>query len=121
MPMADQVYRCSEHEAALLLWPVHEAWVDTGPRPSSTPRWVAADAGIALPHRKALGGRWHLSSLLSGQWPGWPLALTMPSPDPVAEVIREEPRAGAGLPRMVLARLAMLAAPGLLLWLATQP
>ena len=28
---------------------VHEAWVDTGPRRWSKPRWVAADAGLAVP------------------------------------------------------------------------
>ncbi|HZB49153.1 MAG TPA: hypothetical protein VE547_08675, partial [Mycobacteriales bacterium] len=63
----ERVYRCDEEHDRLECIQgsveVHEAWVDTGPRPRSKPRWVAADAGVVLPHRRAVLGRWYLSSL----------------------------------------------------------
>jgi hypothetical protein len=64
---ADRVFRCDDELDELVSLPgrvrVHEAWVDTGPRPSSKLRWVAADDGIAVVHRRALFGRWYLSRL----------------------------------------------------------
>jgi hypothetical protein len=95
---------------------VHEAWVDTGPRRWSKPRWVAADAGVAVPHRRAVLGRWYLSSLLSGERPELPRQLTQPPPRPDDEVIMEMGQAGGSLPAAVASRLAGLAALGLLFW-----
>jgi hypothetical protein len=53
LPKPEQVYRCDEDRDDLESFQgdvvVHEAWVDTGPRRWSKPRWVAADAGLAVP------------------------------------------------------------------------
>lgn len=63
---------------------VHEAWIDTGPRPSSKPRWIAADDGIAVVHRRALFGRWYLSTLTRRDRPGAPRPLTIVAGSPPA-------------------------------------
>ena len=97
---------------------MHEAWVDSGSRPSSKPRWVAADAGVVLPHRRALLGRWYLSSLIGGDRPGPPAALTRPAPNPGVEAVTERGRARGGFLNAVAVRLAGLAVVGLvILWL----
>lgn len=70
---ADRVFRCDDELDDLKSFHsdvrVHEAWIDTGPRPSSKPRWIAADDGIAVVHRRALFGRWHLSMLTRHERP----------------------------------------------------
>ena len=95
LPRPERVYRCDdEHdrlECSQGAVVVHEAWVDTGPRPRSKPRWVSADAGIVLPHRRAVFGRWYLSSLLGAARPDPPVLLTRPAPRPEAVDV-----AGAG-------------------------
>jgi hypothetical protein len=123
MPKPEQVYRCDDELAALECHQgsvvVHEAWVDTGPRRWTRPRWVAADAGIALPHRRSLFGRWYMSNLISGERPGPPRRLTMRQPRPGNEVIVESGRGGWSFPAALAGRLAALAAVGLLVyWLA---
>jgi hypothetical protein len=94
LPSPERVYRCDEEQMDLLSYAggvvVHEAWVDTGPRPRSKPRWVAADAGIALPHRRALLGRWYMGSLIGGERPDPPHELTVPKPHPDLE-LRDRP------------------------------
>jgi len=88
LPRPEQVYRCDEEQLDLQSFQggavVHEAWVDTGPRRTSKPRWVAADAGIALPHRRSLG-RWYLGSLIRGERPDPPQPLTIRPPHPDSE------------------------------------
>ena len=73
LPRAEAVYRCDEERSALMSPPgrviVHEAWVDTGKRSRARPRWVVADAGLALPHRGAALGRWYLASLIGSERP----------------------------------------------------
>ena len=59
---------------------VHEAWVDTGPRSWSKPRWVRADAGITVPHRRSLFGRWYFGRITRGDRPGDPEPLTLEDP-----------------------------------------
>ena len=57
IPPPEQVYLCCDQRDALLCTGatvVYEAWVGTGARRTSKPRWVAADAGIAVPHRRTL-------------------------------------------------------------------
>jgi hypothetical protein len=70
----DRVYRCDDELDDLVSFPghvrVHEAWVDTGRRPSSKPRWIAANDGIAVVHRRALFGRWYFSRLTRRDRPG---------------------------------------------------
>ena len=108
LPMPEHVYRCDDERAALECRQgsvvVHEAWVDTGPRRRSKPRWIAADAGIALPHRRALLGRWYLSNLLSGERPR----------QPQHEMITEVGRDVGSFPAALAGRLTALAAFGLL-------
>jgi hypothetical protein len=88
LPKPDLVYRCDDeledlksHQGDVV---VHEAWVDTGPRPSSKPRWIAADAGIAVPHRRAVLGRWCVSMLTRRDRTGAPKPLTIDAPSPAA-------------------------------------
>ena len=63
LPKPESVWRCDDELLELESMPrgveVHEAWVDTGPRSWSKPRWVRADAGIAVPHRRSMFGRWY--------------------------------------------------------------
>jgi hypothetical protein len=117
LPKPHRVYRCDDERTALVCHQgsvvVHEAWVDTGPRPGSKPRWVAADAGIALPHRRSLFGRWYLSSLISGERPDPPQPLTLPPPHTEPQVITEDPDVGS-LTAASAVRLAGLTALGLL-------
>jgi hypothetical protein len=89
------------------------------------PRWVAADAGVALPRRPAFLGRWYLSSLIATDRPARPRALTMPAPNATTEsetgivttVISEESRGSGRWTRLFLGRLGGLALlAGLLLW-----
>jgi hypothetical protein len=48
LPKPDRVYRCDELEelkSYAVDVAVHEAWIDTGSRPSSKLRWIEADVG----------------------------------------------------------------------------
>jgi hypothetical protein len=89
LPRAAAVYRCDATRDALRSTQgavvVHEAWLDTGPRAGSRPGWVAADAGVALPQRRALFGRWYLGTTLGDQRPARARPLTMPEPNPTRE------------------------------------
>jgi len=101
MPTPERVYRCDEELDALQCYQgnvvVHEAWVDTGPRPSSKPRWVDADAGVALPHRRAVFGRWYLASLIGGERPEAPARLTLRPPQ-AKTTAASSPRWGGASP-----------------------
>lgn len=117
LPKPERVFRCDDELDALESYQgsvvVHEAWVDTGSRTWSKPRWVAADSGVALPHRRALLGRWFMSSLIGGERPEPALRLTMPAPRPDAETITDlSPRLGS-FPVKVAWRLAGLTAAAL--------
>ena len=90
---------------------VHEAWVDTGPRPRSKPRWVRADEGLAVPHRRSLFGRWYFGRIASRDRPGDPVPLTLADPHAaVAGITGDEPLEVAGsLARSTAGRVAALA------------
>ena len=94
---------------------VHEAWADIGPGSTSKPRWIAADAGIAVPHRGALFGRWYVSALIRPDRPGAPAPLTVDAPMPAAvPVVERAPLEGSlfgevGWRCVVLAGIAALA------------
>jgi hypothetical protein len=124
MPRPELVYRCDEERSALLCVQgavvVHEAWVDTGPRQRSKPRWVAADVGIALPQRRALLGRWYLGNLLAGERPIGVVDLTLRSPHPTAEVAAEPPRLRTRFRVALLRRLGGLAAIGGVCYVISQ-
>ena len=121
MPKPRRVFRCDQrhtdlacHEGAVI---AYEAWVDARPRRWSAPRWVAADHGVALPHRPALFGRWYLARLLSGERPGPPQPLTAPAPHPAQEpAVQTGSR--RGFAASVIKRLALLAAFSVFLSLA---
>ena len=122
LPRAEQVYRCDEERLALMSPPgrviVHEAWVDTGRRSGSRPQWVVADAGLALPHRSAVLGRWYLASLIGSERPAGARPLTVRAPDPNAEphvvnsgtLVSEQPPVFGGWARLFAWRLAALLA-----------
>lgn len=86
LPRADLVLRTDDELDDLETWPhelcVHEAWVDTGPRRTSKPRWVVADAGIAVPHRRKLLGRWYLRLITRRAQVSGPMPLTVGPPSP---------------------------------------
>jgi hypothetical protein len=109
----ESVWRCDDqlHELESFRGSieVREAWLDTGPRSCSTPRWVRTDAGIALPHRRAWLGRWYVSMLLRGDRPGEPLRLTIDDPHTVPDTGEELPLEGSLL-RSVAGCFAMVAA-----------
>jgi hypothetical protein len=86
---------------------VHEAWLDTGPRPRSKPRWAYADAGIALPHRRALFGRWYVGMTLRGARPRDFRGLTVDDPQRLSHT-GEEPLGGS-LARSIAWRTVLLA------------
>jgi hypothetical protein len=120
LPRADAVYRCDEERAALISPPgrviVHEAWVDTGGRPGSKPQWVVADAGLALPHRSAVLGRWYLASLIGSERPARARPLTVRTPRADTEpavvspgtLVSEQPPVFGGWAKLFAFRLAVL-------------
>jgi hypothetical protein len=112
LPKPQSVWRCDDELDELKSSQgsvvVHEAWLDTGPRSWSKPRWVCADAGIAVPHRRALLGRWYVSMLLRSDRPGEARALTLDDPHTVPETAEELPLEGSLL-RSVAGRIVVLA------------
>jgi hypothetical protein len=112
LPKPEGVYRCDDERDDLLCHQgsvvVHEAWVDTGRKP----RWVAADAGIALPHRRALLGRWYLSNLIGGERPGPPRPLISPPPHPAYRPVVESARTVGSFRRRLLGDWPWCAASG---------
>jgi hypothetical protein len=122
MPAPERVYRCDDEQDDLECFQgdvvVHEAWVDTGSRPTSKPRWVAADAGLAVPHRRAVLGRWYLSALIRAERPGRPEPLTSRPPHPSDEVMVEAGRADKSFLAVLGWRvLGLAAAAALFTWL----
>jgi hypothetical protein len=122
LPKADRVYRCDDELDDLMSLQgavrVHEAWVDTGHRPSSKPRWVAADDGIAVVHRRALFGRWYLSMLTRRDRPGPPTPLTIVAEAPPTPPTLDGARLKEGLVVGVAWRTLLLAFIGGLVWLS---
>ena len=122
LPRPEHVYRCDEELDGLVSYQgaavVHEAWVDAGGRSGARPRWVAADAGVVLPHRRAWLGRWYLGRLLWGERPGRPEPLTLRQPTP-ADDGTLAPRPRRSFIVAVAGRVVALAAVGLVLvWLS---
>jgi hypothetical protein len=115
LPKPESVWRCDDELLELESMPrdvrVHEAWVDTGPRSWSKPRWVRADAGIAVPHRRSLFGRWYFSMTTRADRPGNPAPLTLEDPHAaVPGVTGDEPlELGGSLAGSTAGRLAFLA------------
>jgi hypothetical protein len=99
LPKPDSVWRCDDellelesHQGDVV---VHEAWVDTGPRSWSKPRWARADEGIAVPHRRALLGRWYVSTTLRSERPEAARPLTLEDPHSRPETAEELPLEGS--------------------------
>lgn len=120
LPKADRVFRCDDELDALKSFQgdvrVHEAWVDTGPRASSKPRWIAADDGIAVVHRRALLGRWYLSMLTRHDRPGPPRPLTIGADVPPTLPTVERARLEEGLLNEVGWRFILLVLIAALAW-----
>ncbi len=119
LPMPDRVYRCDDELDDLKSLAgavvVHEAWVDTGPHSWSKPRWVAADRGIGVVHRRAFLGRLYLWMLIRRDRPDAPRALTI---DPPAPRMLDGPVAAEHtLVRDVAERVVVLALVAALAWL----
>lgn len=99
LPLAEAVYRCAATRVDLLSAQgaaiVHEAWVDTAPSTRSgrfsVPRWVAADAGIALPQRQVVMGPRYFASILGTERPARARPLIMPAPNPTTETATASP------------------------------
>jgi hypothetical protein len=131
LPPPDLLYRCDALQDSLLssagALVVHEAWLETGEGGRSRPRWVAADAGVALPYRQGLLDRRSFAALVGAERPARARPLTMAAPNPTTEaqtgtvtsVIDEETRASGRLTRVLLPRFAVAALVGLLLVLLT--
>jgi hypothetical protein len=127
LPRADAVYRCDAGRDALFCSRgevvVHRAWVDQGPRAGSRPRWVAADAGVALPRHRAVLGAQQLDAALGRERPPRTRSLSMPAPNPTTEtetgtfvtVINEPVPETRQLVRLLAWRLAALALAAVLL------
>ena len=115
-PRPDVVFRCDDDLDDLLSHQgdvaVHEAWVDTSGRGIRGARWVAADAGVALPHRRAFLGRWFFSSLTRAERPGVPSPLrsARPGPDATRDASAHPAPGGPGLVSRLLWRVGALAA-----------
>jgi hypothetical protein len=90
LPKPRSVWRCDDEllelESMVGSIDVHEAWLDTGRFSWSKPRWVRADAGIAVPHRRSMFGRWYVNTTLRKERPGEAKPLTLD--DPHAETVR---------------------------------
>jgi hypothetical protein len=103
LPKPQSVWRCDneliELKSSQASVVVHEAWLDTGPRSWSKPRWVCADAGIVVPHRRALLGRWYVSMLVRSSRVGEVRRLTLGDPHGVPQTAEELPLDGSLLRR----------------------
>ena len=84
LPKPRSVWRCDDEllelESSVGEVEVHEVWLDTGGRSWSKPRWVRGDAGIAVPHRRSLFGRWYVNTTLRRKRPGEAHSLTLSDP-----------------------------------------
>ncbi|MEO7269891.1 MAG: hypothetical protein ABIW49_11860, partial [Knoellia sp.] len=89
-PKPDRVFRADDESDALLSYQgamtVHEAWIDGVDGRWATPRWVAADEGLAIPHRRALVGPWYFGSITSAERAD-AQPLTLDAPDPQFEAL----------------------------------
>lgn len=88
IPRPERGYRIDPRHDALVCGQgdleVHEAWVDTSSR---RPRWVLADAGVAVPRRRAAAGRFYLlDSVVRVELPYW---LTVTAPTAAAEPVTD--------------------------------
>jgi len=117
----ESVWRCDDELRDLESWQgsieVHEAWLDTGPRSWSKPRWVRADAGLAVVNRRAWLGRWYVSMLLRGDRPGAPRRLTIDDPHTVPDTGDELPLEGSLLGSVVGPFVIILGFTLAVLWL----
>jgi hypothetical protein len=114
LPKPDSVWRCDDEldelESSAGSAELHQAWVDTGSRSWSKPRWVRADAGLAVPHRRALLGRWYVSTILRRDRPEDPYPLTIADPHAApAGVAAEELELGGSLLGSTTGRVVFLA------------
>ncbi len=113
LPLAESVYRCEGTRSALVSPAgsavVHEAWLDAAPSTRSghfsVPRWVAADAGLALPQRQVVMGPRYLASIIGTERPTRARPLTMPAPNPTAETATAAPVLAMTEPTSGTARL----------------
>jgi hypothetical protein len=122
LPKPDSVWRCDDELDELESSPgsaeMHEAWVDTGSRSWSKPRWVRADAGLAVPHRRSLFGRWYVSTTLRRDHPEEPHPLTIADPHATpAGVAAEELELGGSLLGSTAGRVVFLVVVALLVLL----
>jgi hypothetical protein len=124
LPKPRSVWRCDDELTALETFAgsveVHEAWIDTGRRSWSKPRWVRADDGIAVPHRRSLFGRWYVHTTLRRERPGRAHLLTLQHPHAEQSgLAREELELGGSLLGSTAGRVVFMAAfVALALWLA---
>ena len=114
-PQPELVFRCDDELDDLLSHQggveVHEAWVDTSGRGMRGARWVAADEGVALPHRRAVLGRRYFHAFTRAERPGSPVPLSSARPDPAAPRDGSAPTpAGPALVTRLLWRAGALAA-----------
>ena len=115
LPKPESVWRCDDELDQLESRPheieVHEAWVDTGPRSWSKPRWVRADAGIAVTHRRSMFGRWYVNTSLRRDRPDAARELTLTDPHAAPAGIggEQELEVGGSLLASTAGRVALLA------------
>lgn len=115
LPKPRSVWRCDDEllelESTVGEVEVHEAWLDTGGRSWSKPRWVRGDAGIAVPHRRSMFGRWYVNTTLRRERPGEakPLTLENPHESTVAGIAGSDAEPGGSLLGSTAGRAAFLA------------
>ena len=116
LPKPRSVWRCDDEllelESTVGEVEVHEAWLDTGGRSWSKPRWVRGDAGIAVPHRRSMFGRWYVNTTLRRERPGEARRLTLEDPHQatVAGIAESDVEPGGSLLGSTAGRAAFLAA-----------
>jgi len=112
LPTPDVAYRADDETGEELVSTqthpsVHQAWVDTGSWWGAKPRWIGADAGVLVAHRRALLGRWQAKLLLRRGEVGQVVPLRH-GPPTVPPLVDDAPAVRHTLAPMVAWRLLLI-------------
>lgn len=115
LPKPDAVYRADdETDEHLICSPfdveVLAAWLDTGPLPTSKPRWVGTENGVAVPHRRAVLGRLYVRMITRRGKVHGPAPLHHRPPEPSSPTVPARPPRSHRFAGMLAWRVAAAAA-----------